>query len=239
MIEDNFNSPVDEQSGPAAALAEETQAALRLRVSQEFGGSSGPGETQLEVSVGCQVEITGLKAREDLNGKQALVLFYIVDTQRWEIELLDDDAKNEHVRCKTDNLVVTRAATPDAGSIVAAGDPEKIKILCGGDVRSVSPVVADVINVPPRPYRQNRPTAYRVLLGELFKKAAKETDRIVKFERQGGSIVRTTGELFEGPSGGRWAELDTTAGERTGWVNVEGPGLGPSSCKVKCKFLCT
>mmetsp|Transcript_21320 Transcript_21320/g.37562 ORF Transcript_21320/g.37562 Transcript_21320/m.37562 type:complete len:284 (-) Transcript_21320:299-1150(-) len=81
------------------------------------------------------------------------------------------------------------------------------------------------------------PTAYRVLRGEVFKKAAPDAEKIFKLQRANDSIVRTTGGLFIGASGGRWAELDVSAGEKKGWVYVEGPGLGPCTKKIHMQFL--
>lgn len=80
-------------------------------------------------------------------------------------------------------------------------------------------------------------TAYRVLKGEVYKKAATDAEKIMKIERPVGAILRTTGQVWTGPSGGRWAELDVDAGEKPGWVYVEGPGFGPSSRHMKFEFL--
>lgn len=81
------------------------------------------------------------------------------------------------------------------------------------------------------------PTAYRVIAGEVYKKASSTGDKIVKLDRSVDSIVRTTGQIFVGPSGGKWAELDAAAGEKKGWVYVEGPGFGPSTRHVTFEYL--
>jgi len=80
-------------------------------------------------------------------------------------------------------------------------------------------------------------TAYRVLKGEVYKKATTDAEKIIKIERSPGTMMRATGQVFIGPSGGRWAELDVEAGEKPGWVYVEGPGFGPSSRHMKFEYL--
>lgn len=81
------------------------------------------------------------------------------------------------------------------------------------------------------------PTVYRVLNGEVFKKASTESEKIIKLSWPMDRLVRTTGQIFVGASGGRWAELDEKAGEKKGWVYVEGPGFGPSTRKIVTEFL--
>lgn len=68
---------------------------------------------------------------------------------------------------------------------------------------------------------------YFVVQGPLFKKPGKEptTDKVVKISRQVGSVVKTTGNTWKGPSGGEWVELDSSAGEKPGWLLIEGPGF--------------
>merc|ERR1712013_768638 len=95
---------------------------------------------------------------------------YDPHAQRWEVEILDDDSKKEHVRCKRDNLIfsqavvaanedsaVSIAGTSDSCSVGVATGPKKITILCGGDVRNAEPLVVEVIDVPRRPVKQDTP----------------------------------------------------------------------------------
>mmetsp|Transcript_19947 Transcript_19947/g.61607 ORF Transcript_19947/g.61607 Transcript_19947/m.61607 type:complete len:203 (+) Transcript_19947:97-705(+) len=72
------------------------------------------------------------------------------------------------------------------------------------------------------------PAGYRVLQGPVFKKPGLDptAGRVVKLSRPVGSLLVSTGKTWTGPSGGEWAELDATAGEKPGWVLVEGPGFG-------------
>merc|ERR1711879_233018 len=65
-----------------------------------------------------------------------------------------------------------------------------------------------------------------VVQSSLFKKPGSdpETQKITKLSRPLGSIVRTTGQSWTGPSGGKWVQLDPDA-EKPGWILVEGPGF--------------
>lgn len=65
-----------------------------------------------------------------------------------------------------------------------------------------------------------------VLQGTLFKKPGSdpETQKVSKMLRPVGSIVKTTGRLWTGPSGGKWVEVDAAV-EKPGWLLVEGPGF--------------
>jgi len=94
-------------------------------------------------------------------------------------------------------------------------------------------VVADL----PPPTVVATPTVYRVLRGEVYKKSAPEAEKILKLDWAVDRLVRTTGEIFVGASGGVWAELDTAAGEKKGWVYVKGPGFGPSTRKIITEYL--
>jgi len=38
--------------------------------------------------------------------------------------------------------------------------------------------------------------------------------------------IYSSGRVWTGPSGGRWAQLDASRGGEAGWVLVEGPGFG-------------
>merc|ERR1712166_1177830 len=57
-----------------------------------------------EVQVGSEVQLDGLKARPDLNGKKGIVIEHVVEKGRWRIEM-EDSA--EEVSIKTANLTVT------------------------------------------------------------------------------------------------------------------------------------
>jgi len=104
----------------------------------------------------------------------------------------------------------------------------------------MSEVRKDFLEVPlarPRPPNGERATAWRMLRDEIYKKPSKDSDKIIKLNRPVSSLVRTTGETWEGNNGGKWAELDTTAGEKKGWVYIEGPGFGPSTRKIRTEYL--
>mmetsp|Transcript_120860 Transcript_120860/g.270076 ORF Transcript_120860/g.270076 Transcript_120860/m.270076 type:complete len:318 (+) Transcript_120860:51-1004(+) len=75
---------------------------------------------------------------------------------------------------------------------------------------------------------EESPGVLFVLQGVLFRKegASIEKAAVKKLKRASGTEVRVTGRCWRGPSGGLWAELDTTMGEKAGWVLIEGPGFG-------------
>lgn len=81
------------------------------------------------------------------------------------------------------------------------------------------------------------PTVYRVLLGEIFKKASPEVEKIISFKWPVDRLVRCTGNVHVGASGGKWAELDENAGEKKGWVYVGGPGFGPTTRKIVTEYM--
>eukprot|EP00811_Abedinium_folium_P003629 NODE_13339_length_1171_cov_5.636973.p1 GENE.NODE_13339_length_1171_cov_5.636973~~NODE_13339_length_1171_cov_5.636973.p1 ORF type:complete len:253 (+),score=95.84 NODE_13339_length_1171_cov_5.636973:142-900(+) len=89
---------------------------------------------------------------------------------------------------------------------------------------------------PPPPLPEMLPTAFRILRGEVYRRR-EDSEKIIKVSRDVGSTVRTTGETWRGPSGGLWAKLDTSSGEKPGWAYVEGPGFGASSCKTHFEFM--
>lgn len=68
---------------------------------------------------------------------------------------------------------------------------------------------------------------YRSASSIVFAKRSErpDTDKIVKLNRAVGSIVYSTGMVWLGPGGGKWAELDASKGE-LGWMLVSGPGFG-------------
>mmetsp|Transcript_42175 Transcript_42175/g.97654 ORF Transcript_42175/g.97654 Transcript_42175/m.97654 type:complete len:377 (-) Transcript_42175:110-1240(-) len=192
-------------------------------------------DAPVELGPGCSVEIGGLKSRADLNGQRSKVLTKIEETGRWEVEVLEG---GEKVRVKAENLTILEGPKrPESAAI----DLPKIRVCCGGDVQADGQVktMCEVIAVPPRPFVENTPTAYRVIKGEVFRKPSKDSDKIIKLDRPISSIVRTTGQLHDGANGGHWAELDVTAGEKKGWVYIEGPGFGPSSRKIRSEYLKT
>jgi hypothetical protein len=69
-------------------------------------------------------------------------------------------------------------------------------------------------------------TDYWVVQGTLFKKPGSdpETQKIIKLTRPLGSVVKTTGQIWTGPSGGQWVQIDPGA-DKPGWLLVEGPGF--------------
>jgi len=86
-------------------------------------------------------------------------------------------------------------------------------------------------------YMVTTPTVYRVTRGEIYKKPSPESEKIIKLDWPVDRLVRTTGKLHVGASGGKWVELDSDAGEKKGWVYLEGPGFGPSSRKIISEYL--
>jgi len=49
---------------------------------------------------------------------------------------------------------------------------------------------------------------------------------IAKVKRSAEYRVHSTGRVWVGPSGGRWAEIDASKSEEKGWALLEGPGFG-------------
>eukprot|EP00930_Biecheleria_cincta_P098651 TRINITY_DN90306_c0_g1_i1.p1 TRINITY_DN90306_c0_g1~~TRINITY_DN90306_c0_g1_i1.p1 ORF type:complete len:414 (+),score=70.52 TRINITY_DN90306_c0_g1_i1:80-1321(+) len=217
---------------------EEGKSALETTDSAQASNASGYAAADmisLEIKAGCKAEVTGLKSRGDLNGKAATVLVYHEDAGRWEVEVLGDDSQKELIRVKPENLIAKSSAS------VAAKAPRAplVMITCfaGGDPRNGEPFTHQVVDVPKRPFVANRVTAYRVLKGDVFRRPSRDSEKIIKTTRPVSAIVRTTGEVFQGAKGGSWAQLDTTAGEKAGWVYIEGPGFGASSSKVSTEWL--
>ncbi|CAE7281066.1 unnamed protein product [Symbiodinium natans] len=175
-------------------------------------GNGGYAAVAPELAPGLQVEIQGLVSRADLNGKQAKIKEFVASSERWEVELLDET--QERVRCKATCLKASGSTPPAAP---AAPLEEFVEVGCGGTPGDGGARdTCKVRFVPPRPFSQDRPTAYRALKTDLYKKSTKESDKIIKVTRPVGSTVRTTGELFVGGAGGVWAELDVMAGEKKG-----------------------
>lgn len=203
-------------------------------------GNGGYASAAPQLAAGLQVEIQGLVSRADLNGKKARIQEFIPSSERWEVELLDET--KERVRCKPECLKAAldleRASTEEGPKAAPAAPEEFVEVGCGGTPGDGGARdTCKVRFVPPRPFCQDRPTAYRVLKADLYKKTAKESDKIIKVTRSVGSLVRTTGELFVGSVGGVWAELDVVAGEKKGWIYIKGPGFGASSCKITDEYL--
>ncbi|CAE7668478.1 unnamed protein product [Symbiodinium pilosum] len=213
----------EEQAGPLGAVPAVSSG----------GGGGGYASASPELASGLKVEIKGLVSRADLNGKKACIKEFVQSSERWELELLDDT--KERVRCKPECLKVVPEAAPAAP---VARPEEFVEVGCGGTPGDGGARdTCKVRFVHPRPFCQDRPTAYRVLKTDLYKKSTKDSDKIIKISRPISSLVRTTGELFLGSAGGVWAELDAAAGEKKGWVYVKGPGFGASSCKVTDEYL--
>merc|ERR1711971_358555 len=101
-------------------------------------------------------------------------------------------------------------------------------------------VKGEIVSMPVRAqgdYMVTTPTIYRVIRGEIYKKPSPESEKITKLDWPVDRLVRTTGKLHIGASGGKWVELDSDAGEKKGWVYLEGPGFGPSSRKIISEYL--
>jgi len=66
--------------------------------------------------------------------------------------------------------------------------------------------------------------------GVLFVKRNEDptTTRILRIDRQLGSLVYSTGRIWTGPNGGKWAEADVGKGANGdfGWLLINGPGFG-------------
>lgn len=199
---------------------------------QGYGGTE-TAPAVAAVSVGQKVQVQGLKSRPEVNGKEAVVKDFVEESQRWEIELSDS---KERMRCRPENLV---SQSDSQVAVSPLPEPLEVEVACGGVVNDANSErkTCKVRWVAPRAFRQDEATAYRVLKADLFKKPNKDGDKIIKISRPVSSIVRTTGQLHIGASGGVWAELDVTAGEKKGWIYVKGPGFGASSCKVSSEYL--
>merc|ERR1712194_154480 len=70
------------------------------------------------------------------------------------------------------------------------------------------------------------PCEYRVLQGVVFKKPGADptADKGIKKVQAVGSIIRSTGRIFQGKNDSEWVELDTP--DVPGWVLVQGQGVG-------------
>uniref|UniRef100_A0A7S1L571 Uncharacterized protein n=1 Tax=Alexandrium catenella TaxID=2925 RepID=A0A7S1L571_ALECA len=77
--------------------------------------------------------------------------------------------------------------------------------------------------------KSDGPTAYTITQGLCFLKPSENptSTKIIKAKRPVGSVLHSTGNTWQGPAGGLWAEVDgaKSAGEM-GWALVEGPGFG-------------
>lgn len=194
----------------------------------------------VELKAGVSVRLHSLKGAPELNGQKGTCAEFNESSGRWVVTLESGEKKN----VKPDNL---EGFAPPASAVVVAPEkrepPPEISVVSGGDpgqeggdtVHQLERMKLPVCR--PLPVRENTPTAYRVLKGEIYKKPSKDSDKIVKLERPISAIVRTTGEVYQGTQGGYWAELDTMAGEKTGWVYIEGPGFGPTTRKIRTEFL--
>lgn len=71
--------------------------------------------------------------------------------------------------------------------------------------------------------------AYRCAQPAMFVKRSERPDSkaICKIQRAVGSTIHSTGNVWTGPSGGKWCELDAVKGEM-GWMLISGPGFGLS-----------
>mmetsp|Transcript_20394 Transcript_20394/g.64244 ORF Transcript_20394/g.64244 Transcript_20394/m.64244 type:complete len:213 (+) Transcript_20394:55-693(+) len=81
------------------------------------------------------------------------------------------------------------------------------------------------------------PREYRVVQGPVFKKVGTDptSQKVIKLNKKVGSVLRSTGKTWQGPSGGDWAEQDPQGSEKPGWYLIEGPGFnqpGPLLEKV-------
>lgn len=228
-----------ENATAAPAIADSTATSAAPEATPE------PLPADAVIGDGCTVQIKGLKARPELNGQQGTVMCKDEAAGRFEV-LLKASTSDERVRVKPDNLdliALPKPATPstqESKPPAAAPEPVRMITVClGGNVME-GEEHKEFIEVPlacPRPPNGEKATAYRTIRGEIYKKPSKESDKIIKIDRPVSSIVRTTGEVWVGNNGGNWAELDTTAGEKKGWVYIEGPGFGPSTRKIRTEYL--
>ncbi|CAJ1391964.1 unnamed protein product [Effrenium voratum] len=94
----------DEEDGEGEAAAPEpvAEAAPEPKAPKE---PAAPGE----IAVGCQVEISGLKSKPELNGKRATVMLKDEAAGRFEVRI--DGPADDRIRCKPENLTVVVAKT--------------------------------------------------------------------------------------------------------------------------------
>jgi rhodanese-related sulfurtransferase len=195
-------------------------------------------EPALELKIGVRVLLHSLKGAPELNGKIGTCDEFNEGSGRWKVTLANGEQKN----VKPDNLEAQRpvAATTLAVSEQRSAEPlPKTSVVLGGAVLDAVANIdrCDVNVCRPLPPRENTPTCYRVLKGEVYRKPSTDSDKIMKLDRPLFSIVRTTGEVWQGPNGGNWAELDTLAGEKKGWVYLDGPGFGATTRKITSEYL--
>lgn len=130
-----------------------------------------------------------------------------------------------------------QALEQDAACLAVADEPAPKFGETGDEVVPAPALPSSAIPGQRAPAMVDSPTVYRVIRGEIFKKAAPEVEKIISFQWPVDRLVRTTGQLFVGASGGKWAELDVSCGEKKGWVYVVGPGFGPSTRKIITEFM--
>eukprot|EP00434_Breviolum_minutum_P020356 symbB.v1.2.017952.t1/scaffold1411.1/size120435/10 len=160
--------------------------ALPVKVPPALPPQGGYASAPTALSVGQKVSVEGLQSRPEVNGKEALVKEFVEASGRWEIELLDS---KERLRCRPENLGYKEAHFRFSRDLVAevavTPAPELVEVGCGGAVNDGigERKTCKVRWVPPRPFRQDEATAYRVLKGDLFKKPSKDGDKIIKISR--------------------------------------------------------
>uniref|UniRef100_A0A7S1WPD3 Uncharacterized protein n=1 Tax=Alexandrium catenella TaxID=2925 RepID=A0A7S1WPD3_ALECA len=66
---------------------------------------------------------------------------------------------------------------------------------------------------------------YRVVQDYLLKKASPDAEKIAKVKRAKGSTFSSTGGLFVGKAGGKWAQEKLEDASKGAWFLVGGPGF--------------
>eukprot|EP00931_Biecheleriopsis_adriatica_P037621 TRINITY_DN21573_c0_g1_i1.p1 TRINITY_DN21573_c0_g1~~TRINITY_DN21573_c0_g1_i1.p1 ORF type:complete len:796 (+),score=220.51 TRINITY_DN21573_c0_g1_i1:65-2452(+) len=100
----------DEDEQAAEHSTQEPQAAPEPAAPEPAAASPVPAAASGEITIGCQVEIKGLKSKPELNGRRATVLSKDEAAGRFEVKL-EGPAADERVRCKPDNLQIVVAKT--------------------------------------------------------------------------------------------------------------------------------
>mmetsp|Transcript_89984 Transcript_89984/g.201395 ORF Transcript_89984/g.201395 Transcript_89984/m.201395 type:complete len:216 (-) Transcript_89984:57-704(-) len=67
---------------------------------------------------------------------------------------------------------------------------------------------------------------YTVVQDYLLKKASPDAEKISKVKRAKGSRFSSSGSLFVGKAGGKWAQEKLEDGSKGAWFLVGGPGFG-------------
>jgi len=104
----------------------------------------------------------------------------------------------------------------------------QLHCICGHDADRHSSEKMDRVVLVASGYEFEESCTYQVLHDVCFRKDGADPEKagIRKVKRSTGTPLSCTSRRWRGPSGGLWAELAESEGQKPGWVLVEGPGFG-------------